>query len=624
MMGQQSGHMRPPPNKPTSYREYRRLKEEAEKRRREFEDKIRKEEEAKRKAEEKARLDAEELSKKSREAMEESEPEPMEIEIEESKPEQVEVVETKAPEPLKKRESKDPRRRKVEEKERKDSLKKTIEPVKETPKSSNEPIKAFKIPKVKKIDKPEATPSKTVEADLSKGPDSKSKDVTTPKEVTKKDSALKEVIKKDSAIKVVLNVDTEDPHHSHGETDSDSEPSLTIAEDHEESARRRSSASESDSEVKSDPKAKVVPKDSEPKKRRISVEKDKDSKRRISEEKDSKNCDNSDTRIENVKEAEANTSVEEGGAITKNELTKELLKSIVSSLDPKEASKLLQKAASMKKDDKITIETLTELIETKDSPADQEETVDNEDPEDEPLSKKRKRGRPKTPVKDKKTKDNEDRAARRRKRNREETQESDNEVPAAVPEAVVQEVEESLEKVEADAEADAKDHDETETFVIEPKAVAKRGRKKRGRKAAKPAIVELDDSTEDLQDDSISSSNIEESTVEPKEESPDVKEESEEQIPEVKVEIEEPVVRRQSEDDSNVVKQENVRQTRGMKSRMVKTKTWKPSNEICSPETELTKLSCLKSPPLKENQVGVIVFIRSSPVIGQLSPISFF
>ena len=45
------------------------------------------------------------------------------------------------------------------------SLKKTIEPVKETPKSSNEPIKAFKIPKVKKIDKPEATPSKTVEAD---------------------------------------------------------------------------------------------------------------------------------------------------------------------------------------------------------------------------------------------------------------------------------------------------------------------------------------------------------------------------------------------------------------------------------------------------------------------------
>merc|ERR1712098_129987 len=189
MVGQQGGHMRPPPNKPTTYREYKRLKEEAEKRRREFEDKIRKEEEAKRKAEEKARLDAEELAKISREAVEvdETKSEQMEVQMEESKPEQVEVVEAKASEPQKKRESKDPRKRKVEEKERKDSSKKILEPVKETPKSNSEPIKAFKIPKVKKIENPEATPSKTVEPDVSKDPETKSKtqrDDLATKEVT--------------------------------------------------------------------------------------------------------------------------------------------------------------------------------------------------------------------------------------------------------------------------------------------------------------------------------------------------------------------------------------------------------------------------------------------------------
>merc|ERR1711915_711855 len=133
------------------------------------------------------------------------------------------------------------------------------ETVKETPKSNSEPIKAFKIPKVKKIEKPEATLSKTVEPDVSKDPETKSK----PN-------------RDDLATKEVTNIESEEPHHSHGETDSDSEPSLTIAEDPEESARRRSSASESDSEIKCDPKA------SEPQKKRES----KDPRKRKVEEKE--------------------------------------------------------------------------------------------------------------------------------------------------------------------------------------------------------------------------------------------------------------------------------------------------------------------------------------------------
>ena len=57
-------HYQPPQlNKPTSYREYRRLKEEAEKKRREFEERIRKEEEERMRAEELARSEAEAKNK---------------------------------------------------------------------------------------------------------------------------------------------------------------------------------------------------------------------------------------------------------------------------------------------------------------------------------------------------------------------------------------------------------------------------------------------------------------------------------------------------------------------------------------------------------------------------------
>merc|ERR1712241_330297 len=109
------------------------------------------------------------------------------------------------------------------------------------------------------------------------------------------------------------------------------------------------------------------------------------------DESSDKNQDNSNISSEDVKD-------EEEGSFTKNELTKELLKSIVSSLDPKEATKLLEKAANMKKDDKISIETLKELIDSK------EEKEANDFDEDQPLSQKRKRGRPKTPTKEKSAK----------------------------------------------------------------------------------------------------------------------------------------------------------------------------------------------------------------------------
>ena len=112
-------------------------------------------------------------------------------------------------------------------------------------------------------------------------------------------------------------------------------------------------------------------------------------KEKVKEDESSdKNQDNSNISSEDVKD-------EEEGSFTKNELTKELLKSIVSSLDPKESTKLLEKAANMKKDDKISIETLKELIDSK------EEKETNDLDEDQPLSQKRKRGKPKTPTKEK-------------------------------------------------------------------------------------------------------------------------------------------------------------------------------------------------------------------------------
>ena len=245
-------HRQPPPSKPTSYREYRRLKEEAEKKRREFEERLRKEEKARQEAEEKAR-EALEEKEKVKEAEQERVAEPVKADSN--------VVVSKASESKqvtsssKPKEFKDPRRRKMmEEKEKKSS--KVQEISEEPPSKPPETMKSFKIPKVKKIEKLE-TQSKLTEVDLFQSTEKvKSVKVAEDKSSGDKAAKVKEVVQESDADVGV---------HHHGDTDSDSEPSLQIAEDSEERERRRSSASESDSEVKQDAR----------KRRKLSVEKEK-------------------------------------------------------------------------------------------------------------------------------------------------------------------------------------------------------------------------------------------------------------------------------------------------------------------------------------------------------------
>ena len=496
-------HAPPQPAKPTSYREYRRLKEEAEKRRREQEERMRKEEQARIEAEEKARKDIEEEKTEEESSIEEQPaPEP-EIEVK----------------PVK--EVKDPRRRKIAN---------TEQPQKSLSTESNlskeakppEKMKSFKIPKMKKAEpEPSVEQRKTTASDKPK--------------LAERSKLIKERARESS------------DEASQRDTDSDSEPGLTIAEDAESKERRRSSASESDQENKFD--------------------------RRKSEDK----------KEEEVSDQAKDESAEESG-ISKNELTKELLKSIVASLDPQEATKLLAKTASIK--DKISIETLKDLIGKTDSKDDEDETAVPDEAElseeDEPLSVKRKRGRPKTPTKDRAAKKTKVSKGKRRSLR---LQEDDPEEVGEAEEAIAEPVEE--------------EEGQMETFVIEPKAVGKRGRKKKGRKAAseeqneEPAPMDVDESSSGLQDDAISSSNIEEESLP---DHTDMKVESVEEVAGLKVEVEdEPEVA-----EAAPVQPPGMRQTRAMRSRMMKTKTWKPSSDVHNPSKELSKLSCLKSPPLRD------------------------
>ena len=458
------------------------------------------------------------------------------------------------------------------------------------------------------------TPSKLTEVDLFQSTEKvKSVKVAEDKSSGDKAAKVKEVVQESDADVGV---------HHHGDTDSDSEPSLQIAEDSEERERRRSSASESDSEVKQDAR----------KRRKLSVEKEKVKE----DESSNKNQDNSNISSEDVKD-------EEEGSFTKNELTKELLKSIVSSLDPKEATKLLEKAANMKKDDKISIETLKELIDSKE----EKETKDLD--EDQPLSQKRKRGRPKTPTKEKsakKPKAAETKGSRRSRRL------LDDEEGASVPpteeradDLVEDTIEENLASEAPESRHETEEHqDECETFVIEPKAVAKKEKKKRGRKPKKG--VDAGESLEEvekasgLQDDSISSSNIEDVSQDVKEE---VKQEPMEDDEDERVDIAELLADEDLKTEEDVGHQDEevtvsrrlsggqepsgMRQTRAMKTKMQKntyTKTWKPSSEVCQPDNEFTMFRNLKSPPLTENpvkkenvQADLKVFLGEGEVAGE-------
>ena len=534
-----------PPKKPTSYREYRLMKEEAEKKRREMEERMLQEETARQEAA--AAAAAREMKENS----------PVTEPAEERQEEKEEKKEARAVEQKiepKVKEVKDPRKKKLlEEKKRSKS---EVEEKKPT-----ENKKSFKIPKVKKSET-ESKGMKLEEIDMFQP--------MTPSEFKKKSTKVEEVKEKSSSKSKKVEKGLEAPevpekaedatHQPDGATDSDSEPSLTIAEDLEDRMASRSSASESESE-RSD-KSEVV--------------------------KNKENTEETDTKSDE-------------GVFTKNELTKELLKSIVSSLEPLEAAKLLEKASTLKKDDKITVSALKSLLDSKEEA--------EEDSEDEILSKKRKRGRPKTPTKENSSKKvkTENKGSRRSQRLVVEEEREESAEPEGKEELGL-EMDTNQESIETPVEQ----VEQVETFVIEPKAVAlpKKVKKKRGRKAK---VVESSEIDTGLQDDSISSSNIEDQIPDPKEEPSEIKLEPPmdtlmedggliENITEVKAEVEEeeeslaPLPRRPSDQETGM------RQTRSMRSKVKKTKTWKPA-DLSENKKEFSGLSCLKSPPLTESQI---------------------
>ena len=69
--------------------------------------------------------------------------------------------------------------------------------------------------------------------------------------------------------------------------------------------------------------------------------------------------------------SDSKTDVKDEETFSKNELTRELLKNLVSNLNAKDVTKLLEKASSMKKDEKISLTSLTKsLIDAKSDDSD--------------------------------------------------------------------------------------------------------------------------------------------------------------------------------------------------------------------------------------------------------------
>ena len=587
----------PPPrhpaqSRPLTYKEHRKLREEAEKKRREYEERLRKEEKERQEADEKARVAAEEAEERLASKDEAEEARDVETSVVSKSSEIKSVKSTKSRDP------RDPRKKKLEEKGGIKFCEKSSEEVK-----GAEPMKSFKIPKVKKVE----SQHKLSEIDIFK-PNEVSK-VTKLTHENSIDKSKKDSSDSESETGRRGSVSSQ----SHGDTDSDSEPSLTIAEQEEEERVRRQS-SESDSETGRQSRRISVEKEKKfrresleyqegakvTKARRVSSSSDKEETPRAREKRklsDETKREPSPVSFDLEEEDKNEEKGDEEGTITKNELTKEVFKSIVSSLDPKDATMLLEKAATFTKDDKISIKTLKEFINTKD----REEDPDSED---EPLSRKKKRGRPKTPTKEKSVKRLKSKAAEPTK----DLMDTDEEVESNVeqikePDEIP--IDDLIDDVEDDDEGMNMRIETVETFVIEPKAVVPKKGKKRGRKPKKDKLaIKEEPESSGLQDDSISSSNIEddikeEVKAEPVEEEPDTV-----MIP-LNVEVDEVskeglAPRRMSGNQE----QTGMRQTRAMRSRMIKkTKTWKPSTEVMKPEDELKPFSCLKSPPLKENLI---------------------
>merc|ERR1711976_326109 len=129
---------------------------------------------------------------------------------------------------------------------------------------------------------------------------------------------------------------------SYPDSDSDSEPGLTIAEETEDRKLLRSSESESENKEKNEETSIN---------RSEKVDNQESSKDNQASKSDNKAKINKQT---NKVDEQISVESKDEELVSKNDLTKELLKNIVSTLDPKEATKLLEKTSMMSKEEKMS------------------------------------------------------------------------------------------------------------------------------------------------------------------------------------------------------------------------------------------------------------------------------
>ena len=689
------------PSQPRTFKEYRRIKEEQEKQRREYENNLRKEQEERRKRESEEKL----ATAKTEEDLEEKKEElpVLAFDDEDDVMTAKEMKEKRRAKLQKLAESKDPRKRKLvtgkekgrdKEKEKKDDR-------------AGEAMKSFKIPKVRKEQPTETKsqkPEKLAEIDLFKPQDIKNTskaDLTKSKKKIKLEKFITKAVKEDSSsdgdlpetvapIPCEEDLDVQEKSGDAGSktgsldvnsmvatpaeitpalTDSDSEPGLTIAEEVERRISR-----ESESENESNKAAPIVPAegiDVASKELNMasadSVVAAEDADMASEEVEVVPSCSSRNIEFQTtevVKKAEEEKSItrepssdasQKAGhsksdeeSLSKSELTKELLKNIVSTLDPKKAKRLLEKASKMNQGvDKISLKDLQGLLSQDSSDSEEEEASLTKE------TRKRNRDQPATAEKKekavkrvkkspKKMPPNVDQPApgtRRSKRQViKEDKEEEQEFPSEnEPSSVLEE------PVEDDQKANEVE-DEEETFVIEPRVLKKRGRKRKAKQA--DIQFELDD--EDLQDDFISSSGFIEQLQEPKDTKEDKKHIKEELVDvgpanvpfknelhgvsskvkeenlsqDIKLEPppespEEAISlegrpdsgdgslsgnKRTSVDALSPTPAPGMRQTRSMRSRMApKSKTWFPANRGGTENKKSVFMdSALKSPPMME------------------------
>jgi len=333
----------------------------------------------------------------------------------------------------------------------------------------------------------------------------------------------------------------------------------------------------------------------------------------------------------------------------KDDLTKELLKNIVSSLEPDEAKKLLEKASLLDKVEKVSLKELKLLLVA----SDQESSELEEEVKKKEIKRPSKTGKGRGKVKSKAAKKSppkpEPRVGTRRSGRLQipELEEKEEESASEIEDAIASEKEEEIASEKEDEivsekdiservydlsesfkEEESKEESEYETFVIEPKKVSRKGKQKKG-KGKRGRKMERE---EEVQDDCVSSSTNKEDiteepmeevkvepTVEPKNEPMEedlaakvvIKEESqnenevqlneEEKKEEKELSIKiDPEIQPEEEIKSPTSKP-GMRQTR---SRMApKSKTWFPGNVLSGGQSKMAK--ALMSPDHKKEDVAI-------------------